>query len=56
MLLVICKVELKLRWIKHCVLSISSTDSANGKVGSIIFTMKETNLYVSVVTLAVGDN
>ena len=30
MLLINCKVELKLRWSKHCVLSGAGTDNANG--------------------------
>ena len=39
-----CKVELKLRWTKHCVLSVAGTDNANGNDGII------TKLYISVVT------
>ena len=27
--LINCKVELKFRWTKHCVLSVSGTDNAN---------------------------
>ena len=51
------KVELKLRWTKHCVLSVAGTDNANGNNddNNIIFTIKDTKLYVSVVTLSAKD-
>ena len=53
-----CKVGLKLRWTKHCVLSVGRTDNANGNNddNNIIFTIKDTKLYVPVVTLSVRDN
>ena len=56
--LINCKVELKLGWIKHCVLSVAGTDIANGNNddNNIIFTIKETKLNVSVVTLSARDN
>ena len=51
--LINCKVELKLRWKKYCVLSVSGTDNVNGNDddNNIIFTIKVTKLYVPVVTL-----
>ena len=55
-----CKVELKLTWTKHCVLSmldVASTDSDDGvKSDSIIFNIKDTNLYVPVVILSAKYN
>ena len=43
--LINCKVELKLRWSKHCVLSLAGTDNANGNNDdNIIFTIKDTKL------------
>ena len=54
MILINCKVELKLRWSKHCVLSVAGTDNANSDNddNNIIFTIKDTKLYVPVVTLS----
>ena len=50
--LINCKVELKLQWTKHCVLSVTGTDNVNGNNGdnNIIFTIKVTKLYVPIVT------
>ena len=52
------KVELKLRWTKHCVLSVAGTDNVNGNNDdkNIIFTIKDTKLYVPVVTFSARDN
>ena len=52
------KVELKLRWAKHCGLSVAGTDNANGNNddNDTIFTIKDTKLYVPVVTLSARDN
>ena len=46
--LINCKVELKLRWTKHCVLSVAVIDNANGNNddNNITFTIKDTELYV----------
>ena len=56
--LINCKVELKLIWPKHCVLSVAGTDNANGynDDNNIIFTIKGTILYIPVVTLSARDN
>ena len=53
-----CKVEWKLSWSKHCVLSVVGTYNVNGDNGdnNIIFTIKDTKLYVSVVTSSTRDN
>ena len=50
------KVELKLKWTKYCVLSGAGGDNANASSNNIIFTIKDTKLYVSVVTLSGKDN
>ena len=48
--LVKCKVELKLKWTNYCDLSEAGNDNANyNDNADIIFTIKDTNLYVSVV-------
>ena len=56
--LINCKVELKPRWTNHCVLSVAGTNNANGNNDddNIIFTIKDTKLYVPVVTLSARDN
>ena len=56
MLLISCKVELKLKWSNYCVLSAAGNDNANGNDDNIIFTIKDTKLYVPVVTLSARDN
>ena len=52
------KVELKLTWTKYCVLSVAGTDNDNGNNNdnNIIFTIKDTQLHVPVVTLLARDN
>ena len=44
--LINCKVKLKLRWSKHCVLSVGGTDNVNGNNDNknCIFTIKDTKL------------
>ena len=54
--LINCKVDLKFQWTKPCVLSVSATNNANGNNDDIIFTIKDTKLYVPVVTLSARDN
>ena len=59
MRLINCKVELKLRWTKYCVFSEGRTENIideNYNVNNIIFTIKDTQLYVPVVTLLAKDN
>ena len=51
MSLINCKVELKLKWKKYCVLSANGNDNVNDNDNAnIIFTIKDTKLYVLVVT------
>ena len=57
--LINCKVELKPKWTKYCVLSAAGNendvnDNTNGN--NIIFTIKDTKLYVPVVSLLARDN
>ena len=54
--LIDCKVELKLTWTKYCVLSADGNDIDNANSNNIIFTIKDTKLYVPVVTLSTRDN
>ena len=51
-----CKVKSKLKWIKDCVLSVTGNDNTNGNPDHVIFTIKDTKLYVPVVTLSAKDN
>ena len=51
--LINCKFELKLWWTKHCVLS-NNYDGTNSN--NIIFTIKDTKLYVPFVTLSAKEN
>ena len=46
-----CKVELKLRWTKHSVLSVLNIENndANTYSNNVIFTIKDKNLYVLIV-------
>ena len=52
------KVELKLRWTQQCISSVldNENDNANADSNDIIFTIKDTKLYVTVVTVSVQDN
>ena len=51
-----CKVELKLKWAKHCVLASAGTGIADANSNDIIFSIEDTKLYVSVFILSVKDN
>ena len=46
----------KLKWARYCVLSAAGADKNNANPYNIIFTIKDTRLYVPVVTLSVKDN
>ena len=56
MLLINCKVELKLKQKKHCILAAVGGDNTTSNPGNIIFTIKDTKLYDTVVTLSAKDN
>ena len=51
-----CKVDLKLKWTKYCVLSAAGADNTNANPNNIIFTIKDTKVYVPVVISSVKDN
>ena len=50
--LINCKVKLKRKWEKYCVLASNGTRNFDAYPNNIIFTIKGTTLYVSVVTLS----
>ena len=50
--LINCKVELKLKWTKYCVLSAADADNTNTNPNNIIFSIKGTKLYFPVLTLS----
>ena len=50
------KVELKLKWSNYFVLSAAGNENPNGYADDIIFTIKDTKLYVPLVTLSRRDN
>ena len=54
--LIHCKVELKLKCTKYCVLSAAGNDNANANLNNIVFTIEDTKLFVSVKTLSASDN
>ena len=58
MSLINCKIELKLKWTKYCVLSAKGNDNVNdnNNASNIIFNIKDTKLYVPFVTLSARDN
>ena len=51
--LINCKIGLKLKWIKYCVFSAAGNDNDNDNG---IFTIKDTKLYIPVVTLSARSN
>ena len=56
MSLINCKVELKLKWTKRCVLTAAGADNVDSNSNNIIFTIKDTKLCLSVLTLSAKDN
>ena len=50
--LINCKVELKLKWTKHCVLALAGVEHNNADSNNIVFTIKDTKLYVPDVSLS----
>ena len=49
--LINCKVEWKLRWTKHCVLASAGFENDGADSNNIIFTVKDTKLYVHIISL-----
>ena len=56
MSLINCKLELKLKWTKYCILTAASADNADANSNNFIFSIKDTKLYVSVNTLSAKIN
>ena len=58
MSLINCKVELKLKWTKYCVLSAAVADNINdnSNTNNFNFIIKDTELYVPVVSLSARYN
>ena len=57
--LINCILELKLKWTKYCVLSVANNENKineDANANNIIFTIKNTKLYVLVVTLSAKIN
>ena len=51
-----CRVELKLKWTKHCALAATGIDNTNDNPKNTIFTFKDTKFYDPLVTLSAIDN
>ena len=56
--LINCKVELKLEWTKYSTLSVAGNenDIINNSANNKISTIKNTKLYVPIVSLSARDN
>ena len=48
--LINCQVDLKVKWTKYCVLAVAGADNTNSDSNNIIFTIKDTKLYVPMTT------
>ena len=51
-----CKIKMKLKWAKYCLLYGNGNDNANDNPNNIILTIKDTKLCVPVVTLLPKNN
>ena len=56
MSLINCKVKLKLKWTKHCVLFVLGTENIDANSNNVVFTTIDTKLYVHVVTSLEKEN
>ena len=56
MLLINCKIDLKLTPTKYSIFSANENDNSNDNGNNIIFVIKGTKLSVPVVTLSAKDN
>ena len=54
--LINCKVELRLQWENYCVLFAAGVDNVSNKDDRVIFTIKDTKLYVPIVILSAREN
>ena len=58
MALINCKLVLKLKWTKFCVLSTNGIDNVNDNynANNVIFTIKGKKVYIPVATFSTRDN
>ena len=49
-----CKIELSLKWIENCILTVNP--DANNNINKATFTITDAKLYVPIVTLSSEDN
>ena len=56
MLLINCKVELKFKSLKHKILASAGTENDDANSDHIIFTVRDTEIYVLVGALSTKDN
>ena len=54
--MIIFKIEWKLKWRKHCALTVLSNKNGNANSDSKLFTLKGTELYLPGITLSAKDN
>ena len=54
--LINCKAKLKLKWTNHCVLFANGNDNDDANSNNLISTIKDTKLYIPVVTLSTKNN
>ena len=54
--LINCKVELNLKWTRYCVFTATGADNNDANSNDIIFTIKDTKLYIPVVHFSARDN
>ena len=54
--LINCKVALKIKWTNHYFFPAGGGDKTDANSNNIIFTIKNTKLYVPVATLSAKDN
>ena len=52
--LINCKVELSLKWIENCILTVNP--NVNNNINKATFTITDAKLYVPIVTLKTEDN
>ena len=48
--------SVKIKWTKYCVLPAAGADNVKTNFNNIIFPIKDTKLYLTVVTLSARDN
>ena len=53
--LINCKVEISLKWIENCILTINP-DANNNNINKATFTITDPKRYITIVTLSSEDN